>query len=38
MVLTDMLDEVILVHRLCMVIDLPTIGLKGFNGVLANVL
>jgi hypothetical protein len=33
----DLLDEVILVHRLCVVIDLPAIGLKGFDGVRANI-
>jgi hypothetical protein len=36
-VLADLLDEVILVHRLCVVIDLPAIGLKGFDGVCANI-
>jgi hypothetical protein len=36
-VLADFLHEVILVHRLFVVIDLPAIGLKGLNGVCANV-
>jgi len=36
-VLTNPLDEVVLVQRLCVVIDSPAIGFKGFNGVLANI-
>jgi len=37
MVLANPLDEVVLVQRLCVVIDSPAIGFKGFNGVLANI-
>jgi len=37
MVLANFLDEVILVHRLCVVIDLPAIGLKSIDGICANI-
>lgn len=37
MILANPLEEIILVHRFCMVVDLPTVGFESFNSVLADV-
>jgi hypothetical protein len=36
-VVADLLDEIILAHRLGVVIDFPSIGLEGLNGVWTDV-